>query len=78
MSAFSTLTHPAGHLDPSLEGKVVLPGDGRFDSARRAWNLAIDLRPAAVVFPESATEVAATDSLRGRAWPAGRRPGHRA
>jgi len=38
---------------------VVLPGDQRFDDARRAWNLAVDQRPAAVIFPESATAVAA-------------------
>jgi hypothetical protein len=49
----------ARHLDRSLEGKVVLPGDGAFDEARRAWNLAIDQRPAAVAFPESAADVAA-------------------
>jgi FAD/FMN-containing dehydrogenase len=55
MSTFSTLTPPACHLD----GKVVLPGDGRFDGARRAWNLAVDQRPAAVVSPESAADVAA-------------------
>ena len=55
MSTFSALTPPAGHLD----GKVVLPGDGRFDGARRAWNLAVDQRPTAVVFPESAADVAA-------------------
>jgi FAD/FMN-containing dehydrogenase len=42
-----------------LDGKVMVPGDGRFDSARLAWNLAIDQRPAAVVLPESAADVAA-------------------
>jgi hypothetical protein len=59
MSTISALARPAGHLDRSLEDKIVLPGDGRFDAARRAWNLAIDQRPAAVVFPESAADVAA-------------------
>lgn len=59
MSVFTRLTRRAGHLDQSLEGKVVRPGDARFDDARRAWNLAVDQRPAAVVFPESAAEVAA-------------------
>ena len=44
---------------PRLDGKVVVPGDGRFDSARQAWNLAIDQRPAAVVLPESAADVSA-------------------
>jgi hypothetical protein len=53
------ITRPVGHLGSSLDSKVVLPGDERFDEARRAWNLAIDQRPAAVIFPESATAVAA-------------------
>jgi hypothetical protein len=59
MSVLSTSSVKARHLDRSLEGKVVLPGDGAFDEARRAWNLAIDQRPAAVAFPESAADVAA-------------------
>lgn len=59
MSASTTSTSPVGHLGVSLESKVVLSGDERFDDARRAWNLAIDQRPAAVIFPESATAVAA-------------------
>jgi hypothetical protein len=59
MSASSTLLSRAGQLDSSLDGKMVLPSDQRFDGARRAWNLAVDQRPAAVVFPESAAEVAA-------------------
>jgi FAD binding domain len=59
MPAFSTLTHRPTSPDHSLDGKVVLPGDARFNEARRAWNLAVDQRPAAVVFPESAADVAA-------------------
>jgi hypothetical protein len=59
MSASATFPRPVGHLGASLDSKVVLPGDERFDAARRAWNLAIDQRPAAVIFPESATAVAA-------------------
>ncbi|MBO0815311.1 MAG: FAD-dependent oxidoreductase [Actinobacteria bacterium] len=59
MSVSSTHLSRVGQLDASLDGKVVLPGDQRFDGARRAWNLAIDQRPAAVVFPGSAAEVAA-------------------
>ena len=59
MPTSSTLLSRAGQPDSSLDGKVVLPSDQRFDGARRAWNLAIDQRPAAVVFPESAAEVAA-------------------
>jgi hypothetical protein len=60
MSAFSASALKTRYLEPGLVGKVVLPGEGGFDEARRAWNLAVDQRPAAVVFPESAAEVAAT------------------
>jgi hypothetical protein len=59
MSASATLTRPVGHLGASLDRQVVLPGDERFDEARRAWNLTIDQRPAVVIFPESPTAVAA-------------------
>src|SRR5437762_9116514 len=59
MSVSATFTRPVGHLGASLDSKMVLPGDDRFDEARRAWNLAIDQRPAAVIFPESATVAAA-------------------
>src|SRR4051812_3193535 len=43
----------------TLEGKIVTAEHARFDEARRAWNLTIDQRPSAVVFPESARDVAA-------------------
>jgi FAD binding domain/Berberine and berberine like len=35
------------------------PGDYDWDDARRAWNLAVDQRPAAVAIPETVSEVAA-------------------
>jgi len=41
------------------------PGDPGYDDARRAWNLAIDQRPAAVAMPESVDDVvAAVDYAR--------------
>ena len=43
-----------------LGGDVVAPGEVDWDDARRAWNLAVDQHPAAVVLPESAADVAAT------------------
>jgi hypothetical protein len=46
---------PAHTHTPAL----VLPADPRFDEARRAWNLAVDQRPAAIAFPESPEDVAA-------------------
>jgi FAD/FMN-containing dehydrogenase len=42
-----------------LAGEIVLPGDGGWDAARQAWNLSVDQRPVAVVFPETAEDVAA-------------------
>jgi hypothetical protein len=59
MSTSAIVSRRPTRPDHSLDGKVILPGDARFDSARRAWNLAIDQRPAAVAFPESAADVAA-------------------
>jgi hypothetical protein len=47
-------TYPAA----ALAGKIVSREHARYDEARQAWNLAIDQRPAAVVFPESAEDVA--------------------
>ncbi len=38
---------------------LVLPHDPGWNEARRAWNLAVDQRPAAVAIPESAEEAAA-------------------
>jgi FAD binding domain/Berberine and berberine like len=43
-----------------LDGDVVAPGESEWDEARLAWNLTVDQRPAAVVLPESAEDVAAT------------------
>ncbi|MEV4534080.1 FAD-binding oxidoreductase [Asanoa sp. NPDC049518] len=47
-------------LDKGLAGGgVFLPDDEGYDQARTTWALAVDLRPAAVVFPRTADEVAA-------------------
>jgi FAD binding domain/Berberine and berberine like len=66
MSTSSTLSRRTTSPDHGLDGKIVLPDDERFDDARRAWNLAVDQRPAAVAFPESAPEVAAAVSWAAR------------
>ena len=60
-----------------LDGKIVLPEHGGWDEARLAWNLAVDQRPAAVAFPESAEDVVAVVELARRVRPAGRAAGHR-
>ena len=61
----STLTHSVSGLDVRplrelLDGEVVSPRDEWWDEAREAWNLAVDQRPALVVFPESVPDVVAT------------------
>ena len=59
MSVYQTQLRPPSRLTSALAGKVVIPEHARFDEARRAWNLAIDQRPSAVVYPESPQDVAA-------------------
>jgi hypothetical protein len=48
----------AADLRSRIEGSVVKAGDTDWDVARRAFNLVIDQRPAAVAFPSSAADVA--------------------
>src|SRR6188508_54489 len=38
---------------------LLFPGDAGWDEARRAWNLAVDQRPAAVALPETVDDVVA-------------------
>jgi len=40
-----------------VAGDVFAPGNGGYDEARLAWNLAVDQRPSAVVVAESAADV---------------------
>ena len=58
MSASATFTRPVGHLGASLDSQVVLPGDSRFDGARRAWNLAV--APATARWPASTPAIYST------------------
>ncbi|MDT7545436.1 MAG: hypothetical protein QOE99_1546 [Actinomycetota bacterium] len=50
---------PAEALRGLCGGAVHLPGDPGYDDARIPWNVAIDQRPAAVVYPACTEEVAA-------------------
>ena len=52
--------HDFSHLRAGLAGSLVAHGEEAYDTAREAWNLTADQRPAAVVFAQSATDVAAT------------------
>jgi FAD binding domain/Berberine and berberine like len=47
----------------STNGTFLTPEDDGFDSARQAWNLAADQRPAAIAFAEDADDVAAAVRL---------------
>src|SRR4051812_7911678 len=46
-------------LRDRLHGEVFGPEDAGYDAARRAWNLAVDQRPAAVAFPITDADVIA-------------------
>ena len=52
-------TSPVRALRNSFEGSVIAPGDGDWDVARRAFNLAVDQRPALIGFPRDASDVVA-------------------
>jgi FAD binding domain/Berberine and berberine like len=58
MSSFSAPTRSSTRLAPAVADMIVLPVHAGYDAARRAWNLAVDQQPSAVVFPESAEDVA--------------------
>jgi UDP-N-acetylenolpyruvoylglucosamine reductase len=51
-----SLVHALRH---TFEGSVIAPGDGDWNVARRAFNLAIDQRPALIAFPRDARDVVA-------------------
>jgi FAD/FMN-containing dehydrogenase len=47
------------HLRAAARGRVLLPGDGGWAAARRAWQLRVDQQPAAVVEAATAEDVIA-------------------
>jgi FAD/FMN-containing dehydrogenase len=49
--------HDIRALHTRIDGQIVLPGDPDWDDSRQAWNLAVDQRPFAVAFVESAEDV---------------------
>ena len=61
-TAASELAGLARHV----RGRVILPGDGDWDSARRPWNRRVDQRPVAVVEPEDAGDMSAVAAFAGR------------
>jgi FAD binding domain len=59
MSVSRVVTNRPSRSAPMLHGKIVTPQHARFDDARKAWNLAVDQRPAAVIYAESSADVVA-------------------
>jgi hypothetical protein len=53
-------------LSRHVRGRVLTPGDADWDTARRPWNLRVDQRPAAIVEPEGAGDMAAAAAFAGR------------
>src|SRR5262249_48122027 len=58
MTRVASLPADGGRLASVLAGKVVLPAEDGWDNARRPWQLHVEQRPAAVVFPQLASDVA--------------------
>ena len=52
-------------VPPLLDGRVVLPGDTRYEAARLVDNAAIDRRPAAIVLARDVADIVATLRLAG-------------
>ena len=69
MSSFPRADAPLdlSALCARVAGDIVLPGDGGWDAARLAWNLAVDQHPAMVALPETAADVAAVVSYAAEA-----------
>lgn len=63
METDETIGAAAERLRAEIRGDVVLPSEEGWDEARAAWNLAVDQRPAVVVVPESAEDIAAAVSF---------------
>ena len=51
--------HDLSRLNSKVQGRVMVPGDDGYDSARALWNAMVDRRPAAVVRCTSGADVAA-------------------
>src|SRR5512133_660671 len=59
MYSTTTTALDFSQLRQKLMGAVTVPGDEAWDSARQAWNLAVDQRPVAVAEPETVADVVA-------------------
>jgi FAD/FMN-containing dehydrogenase len=57
MYSTTTTALDFSQLRQRLMGAVTVPGDAAWDTARQAWNLAVDQRPVAVAEPETVADV---------------------
>jgi FAD/FMN-containing dehydrogenase len=70
MSAMPALSDAVASFRDRFDGTVIEPADAGYDEARRLWNGMIDLRPALIARPRSATAVAdAIGFARGHELP---------
>ena len=53
-------------LSRHVRGRLLVAGDADWDSARRPWNLRVDQRPAAIVEPAGADDMAVTAAFAAR------------
>ena len=53
-------------LSRYLRGRLLVPGDAGWDDARTPWNLRVDQRPAAIVEPVGADDLAVTAAFAAR------------
>ena len=77
-TANAITSRTAGMLRAAITGEAFPPGDPGYGQARRAWNLAVDERPAVVVEAETAVGPRATrrpPASAGRAAGESSRPG---
>src|SRR5215213_6441417 len=55
----ATIVAMLSPLDTTIKGRVVVPTDSDWDAARQAFNVLLDVRPAAVAFPVDEIDVLA-------------------
>ena len=68
---------PFAELDARTQGTVAVPGDEEYDALVSPWNVAIPVRPAAVVAAETDQDVVEAVRFAAEQRPAGDTAGHR-
>lgn len=55
---FTQMVAPLLQLQERVAGSVITPDHPDYDRTRRGWNLSVDQRPALILIPENAQDVA--------------------